>query len=201
MKKKKIKEAQELFLKFRDEDNDDYFVECYKLIKPELTNKVEYKIKNNEDIPDLVGDAIEYAFANRNRFDPEKGNLLVWFDRMILPNILKKYYRYHNRYSLADQDADEESDYFEDNPALSNISTEEYLSNRIKADQLKKTLKTLGHAKRRGPDYQNVLLLYNFSDYDLQDIASIYNSNDTTIRIWHARAKELFTSIFHKITV
>ena len=168
----KLKEIEdELFLRFRDENDESSFNKLFNLTESWLFMMIFKIVGSREVAKDVMQNVWIQIIENRDRFNPEKGKFVNYLFTVGKNNAMlwyKKEAKFKNNNIGGDEMSDNPADQYEI------TETGEILMNII---------------KKLNVNFSDVILEFYFADFDIKEIARRHNTNEQNIKNWLRRAK------------
>jgi len=155
---------------------DMNFAELFQQYYPRVYNYLRYRVGAREDAEDLIGTVFEKAFANKDKFDPDKGAFSSWLFR-IAHNTLANYYRSRKRRS-----AWETEGALPDDLTTREASPEAQV---VAQEQVAQLLQGLSHLKERDQDVISLKFAGRLSN---KEIGEIMDLKEKTVSVVLLRA-------------
>lgn len=159
---------EELVEKAKKKD-EKAFDELILAVKKEMYLITKTKLKNEEDIADVMQETIYYCYKNLKKLRNNKF-FKTWLIRILINECNKFYNHSKNKNNVS----------LEENEIENYIGTEDDPFSNIEFDILIKNLKE---------DEKIIMTLYYYSQYSTKEISKILKINEGTIRSKLSRAK------------
>ena len=175
----------QLFIDFRDNNNNQSFEVLFKIVKPWLF-KVIYKIVNDyDDAKDIMQNSWIKLIKSGDRFNPSKGNINNLIFTIAKNEALQWKRKDKNKDKSYDLDCKDKKQSPNDNP-------ENLLMLNEKRESIKNAI------SRLDADYQNVILLYYYSDLSVGEIAVKLSIPEGTVKTWLDRGRDKLAKYLKK---
>ncbi|OGU13606.1 MAG: hypothetical protein A2X61_16325 [Ignavibacteria bacterium GWB2_35_12] len=168
----------QLFIDFRDNGNRQSFEELFRLVKPWMFKVINKIVNDYDDAKDIMQNSWIKLINSGNKFDPAKGNVNNLIFTIAKNEALQWKRKEKSLDRKYDLDCDEDnSQSHNDNPELMHVRNE-------KSDSIRYAI------SRLDVDYQNVILLYYYSDLSVGEIAVKLSIPEGTVKTWLDRGRQ-----------
>jgi RNA polymerase sigma factor (sigma-70 family) len=181
-------ENHELLLDFSRNNNKTSFNKFVKNHEKWLHNIVRRFVNDKDDEEDICQAVWLRALDTADEYDPAKSDLKGWIYSRFVKGQLLHYYR----------DAKKNNAKFVNNRIVNGEEVidlidalpSDIIDPELDFDRYEKNWVLRKALKRLNDDYQSVVILHNFGNRQLNEIADMMNQKHATIRTWHRRAKD-----------
>jgi RNA polymerase sigma-70 factor, ECF subfamily len=170
-KKKEI--ADELYLKFREENDLKSFDELFRMTEQWILKLIFRIVGDREASKDILQNVWTQIIERKYQFNPHRGRFVTYIYTIARNNALL-WYKNKMRHHITDNNLDGNTIYDENH--YDSIERGEILISIIK--------------KLKNQNYQDVIFLFYYADLDIKEIASRLNTNEQNIKNWLSRAKK-----------
>jgi RNA polymerase sigma factor (sigma-70 family) len=177
-----------LFIDYCKNGNEKSFEELFRLVKPWLSRMLYRIVSDTDATYDLQQETWIKLIGNCSKFNPERGRI----NNFIFTIAKNEALRW--KFNISKKDLNYESNK-EGNEIIfgkDEISPESiYLRNeknnaiRVAITKLKK-------------DYQDVILMYYYAEFDVKEISKLLDKPEGTIKSWLERARKKLETILSK---
>ncbi|TAL70503.1 MAG: RNA polymerase sigma factor [Bacteroidetes bacterium] len=168
----------QLFIDFRDNGNNNSFEELFRLVKPWLFKMIYRIVADYDDAKDIMQNAWIKLINSGDKYDPKKGNI----NNLIFTIAKNEALQWKRKDRIAEKNY---QNYLGINANHMNNNNPEILHLFYeKSEAMRNAISKLNK------DYQDVMLLYYYSDLSVNKIAVQLNIPEGTVKTWLDRGRE-----------
>jgi RNA polymerase sigma-70 factor, ECF subfamily len=185
-----------LFLDYLFNDNKESFNEFVKNHENWLLRIIGRFVHDKDDVDDIYQKVWISVLNHAKEYNKDKSDLKAWIYSRYVKGKLLQYLRdkKHKQEKMISNyiinDGDDVIEFIETLPS-SIINPDENFERYEKNWIIRKAIKKLNLS------YQDVIILYNFGNKQLEEIADMMNKEHATLRTWNRRAKIELKNFLH----
>lgn len=170
----------ELFIDYCRNGNQRSFEELFNRVKPWLS-KMLYRIVADTDVTyDLQQETWIKLINTCHKFNPEKGKINNFIFTIAKNEALKWKFNYHKADRLSKMDGQKQETVF----GINELTPDRISELNEKCRGIRDAIAKLDK------DYQDVILMFYYADFEVKEIAKLLNKPDGTIKTWLDRGRK-----------
>ncbi len=174
-----MKIENSLLLDFFENGNTKSFEELFKMTKPWLYRLIYAIVNNKDDADEILQQTWVKVLSTIHRFDIKQGKINNYL-YTIAKNKSLKWKSRNNRF------VNENEQY-----KIKEVTINTEANNLLSDSEIIERNTILNTAvKKLDRNYQDVILLYYFSEFDVKKIAQMMDKPEGTVKTWLARARK-----------